>query len=141
MPADVTIHRLTHDLSDLSNRLLVSTLPAYVRGEIRPYPQDPSRPVTFSRKLTKADGDIIWTKPAAQIEREVRAYLGWPGSRAIIAGVEVTITAAHVASPVEDAKAISIPCGDHHALVIDRLKPAGKREMTGREFLAGHPTR
>jgi len=29
---------------------------------------------TYSRKLTKADGQLDWTKPAIQLEREVRAY-------------------------------------------------------------------
>ena len=145
IPSDVTIDGLTHDLSELSNRLLIETLPTYIRGQIKPYPQSADHPATYSRKLTKADGDIDWSLPAAAIDRQIRAYLGWPGSRTELFGVDVIITAAHVATPEETAaertgraKAITLSCGDRTALVIDRLKPAGKREMTGREFLAGH---
>ena len=80
------------------------------------------------------------------IEREIRGYFGWPGSRTTIAGVEVTILAARLSHP-------SGPSGTAHktpdgelalyagtgSLIIDRLKPAGKREMDSRDFLAGHP--
>jgi methionyl-tRNA formyltransferase len=138
IPSDATTRQLTSALSDISNQLLIKTIPAYISNQIKPYPQDTSQPPTFSRKLTKADGDISWDKPADQIEREVRAFLGWPGSHTTLAGIEVTITAAHVASASDGPKALAVPCKSG-ALVIDRLKPAGKREMTGREFLAGHP--
>ena len=146
MPSDITTPILTEELTKISNRLLIKTLPGYVSGQIEPKPQDPSLTPTFSRKLTKADGQIDWTKPADRLEREIRAYIGWPGSYTTLANADVTITAAHVETITGQPGEVTVtPTGElmvysrQNALVIDRLKPAGKREMTAREFLSGHP--
>jgi methionyl-tRNA formyltransferase len=148
MPPGINIDRLTHDLSDLSNRLLIDKLPEYIHGDIQPRPQQSARAVTYSRKLTKADGDLDWSKPAARLEREVRAFLGWPGSRTVILNKDVIVTNAHIGADnqahqqgetfITPEKHLAIGCGDGSYLVIERLKPAGKREMTGQEYLAGH---
>jgi methionyl-tRNA formyltransferase len=132
-------------LAELGAELLASKLTAILDGTIVPIPQDNSL-ATHTSRISKADGLIDWHKPAAQLEREVRAYLIWPGSHTTIAGSDVVVTAAHV-SPTKGpaGEAHRTPAGElavftaKGALVIDRLKPAGKREMTGPEFLAGHP--
>jgi methionyl-tRNA formyltransferase len=137
---------LYEELAELGAELLATKLDAILQGTIVPIPQD-SAQSTKTSLIKKADGVIDWTKLAATLEREVRAYLGWPGSRATIAGTDVTITAAHI-SPEQDGQpgtAYKTPSSElavytgSGSLVIDRLKPAGKREMTGLEFLAGHP--
>ena len=65
----------------------------------------------------------------------------------VIAGKEVIITGAHVkTSPdaidvgsalMTEDKELAVQTGDG-LLVIDSLKPAGKNEMAGRDFLAGY---
>ena len=145
---DATTAQLTEALSRLSNQLLIEKLPSYAVGQLKPHPQDRTRTPTYSRKLTKADGIIDWSKPAAVIEREIRAYLGWPGSRTTIAGVDVIVTSAHIdhstsdqptGTPLRTASGeLGVATGTE-VLVIDSLKPAGKRDMTARDFLAGHP--
>lgn len=150
MPKDVTTPLLTEELTKISNRLLIQTLPKYVSGQVKPKPQDPSLTPSFSHKLTKTDGLIDWTKPADQLEREIRAYIGWPGSYTTLGGIDVIITNAH-AVPVNhprsqpgeveglsDVGLITVECGQGY-LCIERLKPAGKREMSAQEFLVGHP--
>ena len=42
-------------------------------------PQDESL-VTYSPKLGREDGEIDWSRPAAEIARFVRAYEPWPGT-------------------------------------------------------------
>ncbi len=138
LPPGITISVLTQALGSLSNELLISKLPDYLDGILQPYPQDSSKPITYSRKLTKADGTIDWTKPAARLEREIRAYQGWPGSRTTLEDTEVTITAAHTSNTPREP--LACPTSDGY-LVIDRLKPAGKREMSSAEFLAGRANR
>jgi len=133
---------LAAKLLAMGSTLLIDNLPRILSGAAAPEPQADSL-ATYDKPLTKADGIIDPSKPAAQIEREIRAYLGWPGSRARLFDTDVIITAAHVAhvAPAAEAagpKDLVLACGDNTELVIDRLKPAGKREMTGREFLAGH---
>lgn len=109
---------------------------------------------TVTCLITKADGIIDWIRPATTLERHIRAYLGWPGSKAMIQGMDVTITAAHAGDNLllvgtgesggQPGTAFKTSTGDlavvtgHGELIIDALKPAGKTEMSGRSFLAGH---
>lgn len=144
LPSDITTPELTHDLVLLSDALLTQIVPEYMEGRIIPQPQTDKLEPTYSRKLTKDDGVIVWNKTAEQIEREIRGFIEWPKSRTTIAGKDVVITKAHVIDlngkagtfTVENKQLVAY-CGEK-ALVIDRLKPAGKQEMTGQAFLAGH---
>src|SRR5687768_14480973 len=75
LPPHMTTPDLTDELVALSNHMLIETLPKYIAGSITPYPQPATEP-TYSRKLTKQDSILDVTKPADQLEREVRAFAG-----------------------------------------------------------------
>ena len=138
-----TKQALADRLSREGSQLLLATLPSVLAGTSVPQPQ--SGQPTIDGRLSKADGQIDWHKPAARIEREVRAYLGWPGSYTTIAGRDVIITAAHVVTSHTDVGNASMQGGlltvgtSDGSLVIDRLKPSGKREMSASEFVLGVP--
>lgn len=114
-------------------------------------PQDAAK-ASYCQPICKTDSVIEWNKPAERLEREVRAYLGWPGSRTQLFDREVIITATHVlvGESLTDGKmspgsilrhgrdTLLVVCGEG-ILAIDRLKPAGKREMSAAEFLRGLP--
>lgn len=130
--------------------MLIAHMPKYLTGEISPKNQPHPDRATYSRKLTKQDGTIDWQKPAAEIEREIRAFAGWPQSHTTLGSVDVIITAAH-AVPVDDATPGTIEVDDDLGLLIvytgegylciDGLKPVGKKEMPVKAFLAGYKTR
>lgn len=142
-PNDTT-PSLTKKLIELSNQLLTKYLPRYISGEIKPHNQPHPDRATYSRKLTKDDGIIDWSKPAEQIEREIRAFIDWPKSRTLLGSKEVVITKSHVIDlsgnvgqvSVED-KQLLVFTGNQ-ALAIDKLKPASKNEMTDEEFMSGY---
>jgi len=144
LPATITTPELTHDLIQLSDALLKQVVPEYLEGKIVPQSQTEKIEPTYSRKLSKEDGIIVWNKAAEQLEREIRAFAEWPKSRTSIAGKDIVITKAHVVDLsgkagtfiAQDKQLIGY-CGEK-ALVIDMLKPAGKQEMTSQAFLAGH---
>ena len=139
-----TTPSLTEELINLSDTMLTSLLPKYMDESIKPYPQDLNSPVTYSRKLHKDDGLINWEKPADQIEREVRAFVGWPKSRTSFGKIDVIITQVRIVdysgkpgtTTIENKLPI-VYCGQK-ALVIEKLKPSGKPEMTGEAFLNGY---
>lgn len=142
---DATTPGLTQQLIGLSHELLVRTLPDYVEGRIKPFPQ-PDIKATHSEKLEKSDGVIDWSKPAARLEREVRAYAGWPRSRTRLGQTDVIITKAAVSDKAEVAPAGSVRARDKRLLVatgegwleILSLIPAGRREMPAAAFLSGY---
>lgn len=150
LPSTITEPELTEKLIELSDGLLQVLLEDYLNGSIEPIPQEvatmaPTNIPSYSRMLKKSDGIINWEKPAEQIEREVRAFIEWPKSRTQIAQKDVVITKTKVVNQsgkpgeviVKNKSELIIYCGKK-ALVILRLKPAGKKEMSAEAFLAGH---
>ena len=136
---------LYETLAKVGAHQLVSVLPSIISGELQPTPQEETE-ATYCQLIHKSDGIIDWQKPADQIEREIRAYKGWPGSRTTLGSIDVIITKAHV--DIDECEGIIIEgetpdhlnmhCGDGWTLGIDMIKPIGKREMPIQAFLAGY---
>jgi methionyl-tRNA formyltransferase len=153
--------QLYNKLAGVGAKTLSQYLPSILSGDLSPRPQDEDQ-VSKVRLIKKGDGIIDWVKPASLLEREVRAFLGWPGSRTQLFNTDVTVTAAHLQADLGsallvddyddsnpndnqtgavvrlDTGELAVICGNGSLLLIDRLKPAGKKEMTGAEFLRGH---
>lgn len=139
---DITGPELTNELILLSHDLILNTLPEYLKGKVKPKPQ--KGVPTYSRKLTKFDSWLDWHKPAITLEREIRAFLDWPRSRAKIGPYEVIINKAHIEALngppgkiLIDKSKLTVCCAQN-SLVIDELTPPGKKNMTTRAFLAGY---
>lgn len=154
IPPDCTAHKLTNDLIELSDNSLRKTIPDWIDGQLLSATQTDvtiasSKLPTYSRKLTKADGKLDFTKPAEILEREVRAFITWPKSYTTIANKDVVILRASVdktskgnpGSIFKTAdKKIGIQTAEG-ALIIDELIPAGKSAMSSQAFLAGYGDR
>ncbi len=145
LPPTITTPELTNNLIQLSFALLQHDLPRHLAGESKSAPQSVTgRAVSYSHKLTKENGALDWSKPAEQLEREVRAFIEWPKSYTKLQNLEIVITKSHVidAAGTPGSTAIidkqPVFFCSQQALAIDRLKPAGKKEMTGEAFLAGY---
>lgn len=138
---------LAQKLQKLGSEILVEVLLGIADGSLKPRNQPHPDRATYSKKLTKEDGIIDWNKPALQIEREIRAFIGWPKSSTTLAGKEVIITKAHVEPDEPDTtpgqvssvgtKILLVQTGEG-TLCIESLKPAGKKEMSVSAFLAGY---
>ncbi len=140
-----TAPELYDSLGTLGMDELIRVLPAILDGTLRPTPQDNER-ATYCSIIKKADGVIDWQQPAVVIERQIRAYTPWPGSRTTLAGMEVIITSASAtqrddaATPgavIAEKARLFVGTGEEW-LEIHRLKPAGKKEMPVQAFLAGY---
>lgn len=134
---------LTDELFTIGSELLVRVLPLYQSGELQALPQDHSR-ATFSTMLQKADGALDWTLPALVLERKVRAFDPWPGAYTTFNGVQFKIQAAHVEQEHIDALPGTVLSGPtlrvatgSGVLQLDMVQPAGKRAMSGSDWLRG----
>jgi methionyl-tRNA formyltransferase len=93
LPQDTTAS-LSARLARLGADLLIALLPAWLRGELRPRPQDNAL-ATAAPPLEKAAGAIDWSRPAISIDRQVRALIPWPIAYTEWAGQRLQILAAH----------------------------------------------
>jgi len=127
-----------HDvLADMGARMVLSVLdrpPVAV-----PQPEDG---VTYAAKLSRDDGRIDWTRDAAAIERQVRAYDPWPGTFTLCNGsvlkiLSVAFAEGHgVPGTVLDDR-LTIACGTG-ALRLTRVQIAGRSAMDADAFLRGN---
>jgi methionyl-tRNA formyltransferase len=149
-----TTPELTDKLIILSDALLKDSITEYLNNGIRPVDQKhiekiSNRKPSYTRKLTKKDGVIDWNKPALQLEREIRAYAAWPKSSTTLGDVEIIITKAYVVpsnSPkskpgeiiyIPETKSLGVETGNG-TLFVEKLKPAGKKEMNIESFINGY---
>jgi methionyl-tRNA formyltransferase len=138
-----TKQQLADHLTNLGANMLVHYLPDILNGRLSPTEQNDSLS-TYDQKISNDAGVVDWQKPAEELEREIRAFAGWPKSRAELAKRDVIITRAHVESGkgvpgtlwLEPGQ-LGVHCKEG-VLVIDALIPAGKKEMTAQAFLAGY---
>jgi methionyl-tRNA formyltransferase len=126
---------LAKTLLNLGSSLLLDILPSILDGSNTPVPQDSSR-ATYTHLLKKEDGVINWDKPADNIERQIRAFLGFPKSRAKVINQDVIITKARVAKDKNDGDLV-IECQPGWLEIQELTAPSG-RTITGAEFLRGY---
>lgn len=144
-----TAATLTADLAELGAKLLLDTLPPWLAGELTPYPQDDSL-ATLAPRLKKEEGAIDWTRPAVEIERQVRAFDPWPGTFTRGPRGQLKVLSVEVASEVDGPdqtepgtvfkhrRGVYVTTG-HGVLRLITVQPAGKREMTAEAMLNGQP--
>ncbi len=112
---------LSQKLAAIGAQLLHASLAGYISGKVKPRPQS-KEGVTLTRRLTKKDGEIDFTKPPETIVRQIRALQPWPGAYTHLGGQLLKIWEAHV----QDS-----------ALSLDVVQLEGKRALRFSEFLRG----
>lgn len=86
---------LSEVLAVVGADLLVSTLGALERGEVRPVAQDEGQ-ATYCRLVSKEDGRVDWAQDARVIERMIRAYDPWPRAYTHYRGQRLNLLAGGV---------------------------------------------
>ena len=147
-----TTGELESRLAALSVPLTLGVIRQLDEGTAKPIEQDHAA-ATHVGKLTKVDGQIPWSKTAAQVECHIRGMQPWPGPFTsliqddkpplrlqILEGT--VVPAAQTAAPATviavDANSFTVQCGDG-GLRIDRVHPEAKRPMPTTDFLRGRP--
>jgi methionyl-tRNA formyltransferase len=145
---DDTRESLTIRLARLGADLFRDTLPDWLAGNIQPQAQDEAL-VTHAPRIKKDQGLIDWSKPAADIARQVRAFYPWPGAFTHWQNKPVKILGAAASERRQDESSDLIPGTvivgpDGLAVVTGRgnlylkqVQPAGKRPMLADDFARG----
>ncbi len=138
--AEDTTGALHDRLSALGARMIVETLARL--PELEPEPQ-PAKGVTYAEKIDKAEARIDWTRPAAEIDRQIRGLSPFPGAWCEIGGERVKLLASAVADATGEPGTVlddrlTIACGSG-AIVPTRLQRAGRGAQDLDTFLRGWP--
>lgn len=145
--AEDTTGSLTLKLAQMGAELLTQVLPDWVEGKLVPKPQEEAL-ATYTRPLTKEEGEIDWALPAREIWRRVRAFQPWPGAYTWWQGRLLKILGA---SPIDEVGGgppglvLSSPLGaslkvatGEGMLLLQRVQLEGGRPLPAADFLRGH---
>jgi methionyl-tRNA formyltransferase len=112
-------------LAEEGGKLLVEILPAWFNGDLKEIEQDHYK-ATYTKKITKDDAHIDLSENPQTNLRKIRAYAGWPNAFTFFIKdekrIRVVIKRAHI---------------DAGELILERVVPEGKKEMSYEEFRNG----
>ncbi|MDS9466512.1 methionyl-tRNA formyltransferase [Paracoccus sp. MBLB3053] len=126
-----------HDrLAEMGAELIVETLD---RLPLAAIPQ-PAAGVTYANKIDKAEARIDWSRPAAEIDRQIRALSPFPGAWCMVGDERIKLLRSRMATGAGQAgqvlEGFTIACGDGAIEVLEAQRQ-GKRSMQATEILRG----
>ncbi|KZZ83157.1 methionyl-tRNA formyltransferase [Bacillus sp. SJS] len=136
-----------HDkLSKAGTELLAETLPMLLEGKLKPIKQDDSK-ATFASNIKREQEKIDWTRTGEEIYNHIRGLNPWPVAFTSLEGQTVKIWRGEKmksTNPSEpgtvigiDSDGFVVASGNGTAVKIVELQPAGKKKMSGEDFLRG----
>ena len=126
-----------HDrLALLGARLVVEGLARLGDGRGLARTPQPAEGVSYAHKISKAEGVINWTEPAAQIERRLRAFDPFPGASFGLDGEAVKLWRARLRPEVcgkpgkvlrAQGSELTVACGEGGLDLLALQRPGGRR--------------
>jgi methionyl-tRNA formyltransferase len=149
MAATDTTATLHDRLAAMGARLIVQSLAQLQAGSLVATRQ-PEQGVTYAHKIDKAEAALDWARPAAELERRIRAFDPFPGCTAQVDGEALKIWRAAVLPGVVGQAPgtcldvgkgrLALACGDA-ALELLEVQAAGGRRLAVAEYLRGQSVR
>lgn len=127
--------------------LLIDTLEALQKGELKPEKQDDSKS-NYAAMLQKTMSPVDWNKTAGEVHNQIRGLDPWPVALTYLDGKTLKLFRSSVSQTLSGGKAgeavtlkdtFAVFCGDGKAVVIDEVQFEGKKRMKAVDFLRGHP--
>ena len=135
---------LTQRLGLLAAQMLDQNLPLIMEKNLKMQPQD-HRKATYSKAIRAQVLSDFQQYPASYLERYIRAFQGCPNNKFHLNEMIVEIKSARAMQAANLVKDISydrqqkllyIRCQKDY-LAVNKLQPAGRREMTASDFVNG----
>ena len=143
-----TAREIEGRLAEACVPLLARALPRLVRGEL-PFAEQDGSSATYCRRLTKEDGGLDFSAPAAALASRINGLFPWPGCSVQVNGQAVKLGLADLSStgPADRIPGTVVGAGAEGLLVatgegtlcLRQLQRPGGRMLPAAEFLRGFP--
>lgn len=142
---------LRQKLAELGRKLIIKAIEDLSRGNLKTKEQNHIA-ATYCRIIKKEDGKINWQKSAQELKNQIKAFIEWPTSYCFFIDeknkiIRLKILKAEIIDINDERKTpgkilikekkLLIACGKDY-LLLETVKPEGKKEMTGYSFILGH---
>ena len=143
-----TAQSLHDKLAELGAQCIVRVLARMEQGRLEPRPQ-PENGVTYAHKIGKEEAELDWRRPAAALDRQVRAFNPFPVATTTLRGEALRVWRAEPLAAEGDRPG-SVSRADDRGIVVGcglgqlrllKLQRAGGRPLPVREFLRGCPVK
>ena len=142
---DETAGELHDRLSAMGAQLIVKTLYALAKGELRPEKQDDSL-TCYAKMLTKELCAVDWSRSAQEIHNQIRGLSPWPVATAVLEGKKLKLHRSAVSSldapeagcgEIISLEPLTVKCGSG-AVELLEVQAEGKKRMFSADYLRGH---
>lgn len=139
---------LSQRLASVAAEMIIKTLPKLIEGRIKSIEQEHDK-ASYTKIITRKNGQIDWNKSAEEIERMTRAYHPWPGTFTFLPdGKRLKILEAEIILSDSESyqngtilnildNQLAVKCSQD-ALLLKKIQPEGGNAMDGKSFLNGH---
>lgn len=138
---------LLHDkLSAAGVQLLSETIPSLLAGKLTPKKQDDTK-ATFASNIKREQEKVNWSKAGEEIYNQIRGLNPWPVAFTTYNNQPLKLWWGEKVPGNDEAApgtiirveedGIVVATGNKIAIKITELQPAGKKKMSGEDFLRG----
>lgn len=137
-----TAQSLHNRLSQIGCDALMETLAQLENQTLQPEKQTEDL-VTYAEKLSKAEAEVDWQTPAAEIQRRVQAFNPWPVAFTLFSGKPLRIwqsqvtdsqLSGQVGEVLEVNKQGMLVQTGTGTLLLKQVQPSGKKSMSAYDF-------
>ena len=140
-------HELEKRLSEIGAKLVLDVIKQFETGEILRKAQD-SLKATYAKKIVRDSGRIDWTKSAANIHNQVRAFYPWPSAFTFFHGKRLKILETRKTNEttnmkrtgtiikIDKDKGLYVETGTG-PLALVHVQLEGRKEMSAFDFAIG----
>lgn len=150
--SDETFGELSNRLSWLSAKTVNKVLFDFQKGNLLPISQN-RKMATYTRKMNKKDGEVNWKEKSEKIYNHIKGTIPYPGAYTYFSGRKIKITRSRLISNTGDSEdsnnipgaivaikkdGLLVSTGDKGMIQIEKLIPAGAKEMLSSQFVNGY---
>lgn len=139
-----TCGELTQKLAILGADAALEAVELLEKGDKQLLMQDDGK-ATYCKKISKEEGRLDFTRPAAEVLRTVKAFSPEPAAYCFLNGLQLNILNANLGGESAgsagealacDKRGITVQCGGG-SIIITELQPAGGKKMRAADFVNG----
>jgi methionyl-tRNA formyltransferase len=149
-----TTESLTWTLVKKGTELLTAVIPEYIENKVKPIEQSSTGiEATYAKKILADERFINWDRDTVTIHDQTRALYPWPIAETKINGISLKLiqTRPGASVMVDQDSSVSgtilsvdkktgflVVKTNDGVLLVEKVQPSGKREMSVAEFINGH---